>query len=482
MECSVCFEKNSKTRFFVECEKCGDYSVCVECAAIYITTPNENNEDIKGCMVCKKKWDNSFIKYIFPYNIYMKYIALEKDTLFEREKKLMKYTQPLVEHAILVDKLTKENEKLRELYNTLKAATDEVMENIYMNEDKIYNAPIPEGKYVMTCPGEECKGFIKDSDWTCGICNTSVCKKCLSKIDHISGEISSHKCKNKDIRTAKLILSNTKACPSCATRIIKLEGCSQMFCTNCYTAFDWETLAIVKGNIHNPHYYELMAQGKIVGNNRTLGDVPCGGIPPIYSTGVFIYMRTSILRKSKAYLNFLVMNRRASEIEEYYRSNTFLRPLEELFTDVRVEYMLNKLTEEEYKDKLFRIQKYINKCRKEYEILGTFLAIVSERLGYLCEESNKIPMKKNNKKIDLRQKRKIYLDIFNPIEQELETIFDLINCELLNNKIGTLSYKDEKLVYYGQRREEIIKYQAIRMNRDYTRNLLDEDYIFDWDD
>ena len=103
----------------------------------------------------------------------------------------------------------------------------------------------------MKCQYEECKGFISQS-YKCGLCEKYTCSKCYLP------ETEGHQCKETDVASAKLIKEETRPCPSCSTRIYKIGGCDQMWCTDCRTAFSWNTGKVVNGVIHNPHYYEYL--------------------------------------------------------------------------------------------------------------------------------------------------------------------------------------------------------------------------------
>lgn len=106
--------------------------------------------------------------------------------------------------------------------------------------------------YIFRCT--ECEfGFI-DKKYICSSCKKQFCDKCLK-------EIHENECNIDDVKTANSIYKDTKPCPNCFTRIYKISGCNQMFCTYCKKGFDWKTGAIIENNFHNPHRMEWLQNG-----------------------------------------------------------------------------------------------------------------------------------------------------------------------------------------------------------------------------
>jgi hypothetical protein len=107
-----------------------------------------------------------------------------------------------------------------------------------------------------------------------------------------------HTCDPEQKESVALIIKESKACPKCGERISKIDGCDQMWCVDCHTAFSWTTGAIVNGIVHNPHYYEFLRKQGNGAAPRNAGDVPCGGIP--YYRHVYTLLRDYSAEKRKA--------------------------------------------------------------------------------------------------------------------------------------------------------------------------------------
>jgi hypothetical protein len=245
-------------------------------------------------MSCRKAYTRDALANMFSLNFVAKdYKNHRENILFEREKCLLPATQLELEREIRVASFTRKLSQLRRQMENQKslAKNDDILKAIrkeikdLTEERRVLNGNTKQKKgveepkvvVVKKCPQGECRGFL-NKDWECGLCNTHVCKDCHA----ITGD--GHECKPEDVETAKLLAKETKDCPACGTSIFKISGCDQMWCTQCHTAFSWNTLKIEKGVIHNPHFYEFQRQANGGVAPRVPGDVQggCGELPPHY--------------------------------------------------------------------------------------------------------------------------------------------------------------------------------------------------------
>jgi hypothetical protein len=127
------------------------------------------------------------------------------------------------------------------------------------------------------CSGIGCRGFVDDTEPHCRLCNTTTCTEC----HEIVTNPDTHKCKPDDVKNIKLLNENTKNCPKCFTPIMKSDGCSMMWCTNCKTGFDYNTSMVLPTNtafFHNPHHdIEVAEAARQVVANDDDGDIPLVG-------------------------------------------------------------------------------------------------------------------------------------------------------------------------------------------------------------
>ena len=106
--------------------------------------------------------------------------------------------------------------------------------------------------WTWSCPCEECKGFL-DTKHVCGTCDKKFCKDCNVEMQ----EDEEHVC-DKDTRlTVTMLKRDSKPCPNCRCVIHKIDGCDQMWCPDCKSAFSWKN-GTIETRIHNPHYYQYL--------------------------------------------------------------------------------------------------------------------------------------------------------------------------------------------------------------------------------
>ena len=278
--CEVCCEKiNNSNHKKVECPFC-DLKSCRSCSQKYLVSIMEDPH----CMGCKHENNRELVdSYCSSTFRNVEFRKHREHILFEREKARLPETQPHVIREIRIRSLRMSYVYMYYIVGQLEHA-DEISERvkpllreelrgaiilIYEELQVIANInPGMNSEYVYTqkCPSDECNGFL-DENWDCEICSTSFCDKCHEELT------INHKCNKDTVKTMKLLKRETRQCPKCSVPIYRIEGCAQIWCTQCHVAFDWRTGRIETGRIHNPHYFEFKKRG------REHGDIPCGGRP-----------------------------------------------------------------------------------------------------------------------------------------------------------------------------------------------------------
>jgi len=230
---------------------------------------------------CGKEWPKKFLKNNFTQAfLNTKYKTHLEDVLYDQEKALMPATQPLVEEKVRQKRIRDEILQLRAVVRESKARIAHLERILRHPEAVVYAAEIGTGaaaadkkKFVRQCPANGCRGFLS-SQWKCGLCEKWTCPDCHEvKGDHRD---CAHTCDPNSVETAKMLEKDSKPCPKCQSLIFKIEGCDQMFCTQCHTAFSWRTGKLEHGNIHNPHYFEWQRQNGGGRMDRAPGDIQCG--------------------------------------------------------------------------------------------------------------------------------------------------------------------------------------------------------------
>ena len=280
-------------------------------------------------------------------------------------------------------------------------------------------------QFIRACPIEDCRGFLSQQ-WKCGLCNVYTCSKCNvpkcnvpkcnvpknpdeqnSSAENPDGEAGEHVCNPDDVATAELLAKDTKPCPQCGTGIFKIDGCDQMWCTECRTAFNWRTGQLETGNVHNPHYFEY--QRRIGADARNILDMPCNALEPDQYHGIIHHlihiatnstscstiereklglspvskeMRTKIKERAIDYA--VSINEFAERTLPRYRPDAIQNNLE-----LRVQYLTEQITKEEFKSALSREAKQFHRKIEIGQVVQTVIFgmsdILTRLIGYLRE-------------------------------------------------------------------------------------------------
>ena len=241
-------------------------------------------------------------------------------------------------------------------------------------------------KYVRGCAVAECRGFIRTPDYSCGTCQTSVCRHCMEPTT------DTHVCDPDAVATTTLLRQDTKACPTCASLIYKIDGCDQMFCTVCHVAFSWRTGVIEQGRVHNPHYYQWRrSQSATMEIEREADDTPCGGDNMNAPRLPYFRDLSLAVRGQLSKIQALI-------VEDHHRIITHLMyvdlrrlpppaPNDRTNIDLRLRYLLNSITREQWKNML--VVRERARCRKleQYQILQMYCTVACDILANIISKN-----------------------------------------------------------------------------------------------
>lgn len=224
---------------------------------------------------------------------------------------------------------------------------------------KICNKKIDDTKTdVWFCPAESCGGLVKDGKCgkECGTCGVKVCADCNCVKE------TSHVCREEDLRSLQKIKSDSKKCPQCNVMIYRSEGCPQMWCTHCNIAFDWDTLKIQKGRVHNPHYFEYLREN---GGNENEEE------EHKEEKTCFECVLSNYLNWNNDLIDaFEEMYTNIQEMYAYYMQRVFREPDERAFVEWRIKYISNEMDEKEWKERIKAFLKRSIGNRLTCHILG----------------------------------------------------------------------------------------------------------------
>lgn len=271
--CGICTEKH---KVQVVCVLCSFHS-CKSCTKkIILASPKD-----AACCSCKHPWTDDFVESQLKRSWFRgEYRRNRKQLLLENQKNLLSATMPEVQRR---KNILRALDNIEDLKKEIKRIDNEIV--MLQNQIRRWRQPSSlsssaKKKFTIRCANDICKGFVSHEDQgRCAICKTVTCIKCRIKKVIGGTEGGFHVCKEEDLASAAEIQNNSTQCPKCFVQIYRSEGCDQMFCVLCYTAFSYRTGIIERGVIHNPHMYEI--QNRLGINLRNIGDIPCGGFPTL---------------------------------------------------------------------------------------------------------------------------------------------------------------------------------------------------------
>jgi len=346
-------------------------------------------------MSCKKTFSYDFLSNNCTSVFITKELKSHReDILFDREKSLLPETQPHVivelEKRNLKKQIDSFHERIFELRRQERILNNQI-NDLTFNMNRLNVNNVGEGttveerkKFIRKCPMGDCRGFLS-TQWKCGSCEKRICNRCNE--EKVTGpDGTEHRCLPENVASMELLNKDTKPCPNCGTMIFRISGCSQMFCTDCHTPWDWNTERVVTGVIHNPHYYELVNRNGTGARNHA--DIPCGGLPDGYD------MRNMMSRLFNNNPPQYIFNiyQCVMHIQHHELRNHIVEDVVVTNRSLRIKYLLNEITDAGFKAVLQQAEKKRQKAIAFRNIYQMFVDVASDifRQMYVSYSENRL--------------------------------------------------------------------------------------------
>jgi hypothetical protein len=270
-------------------------------------------------MKCRKKWSLEFTKASLNASFIQKEYKQHRKTILT--DRVISQIQEYYPDAVLLSQRRKNELEIRKIEEEVNELRHQIRDK-YNLIDRIRNGTGKNNeqneyrKFVMPCQTTGCRGMLS-SAYKCALCEKYTCSKCLESIE---GNKDDHHCVQENIDTAEEIRKNTKPCPSCGSRISKIDGCFAentpilLWNGKVKMSQDIEVGDVLIGDDGNERIVEEVCSGQddlyeiqqnngnsyVVNSKHTLVLQQCGKSEMVYMT-VDEYMQLSQTMKNNLY-------------------------------------------------------------------------------------------------------------------------------------------------------------------------------------
>ena len=371
-ECSICFQGSKRK---IVCPFCA-HSACLQCTEKYlqIQFPWE-------CMNCHASWSATHVDTLISKTFRKQEEKKQLERrLLHREKAWMDETRRLLERnrwereekITELSLLRKERRGLLRRLQTLVETIQNLSRQVEFLEEANHHVLSDKSRVDRRCSVETCPGYLTVRDGACTCCGETYCTQCLEPLrEDTTTKGVRHSCHPDQLESIMVIHRETKPCPQCRVPIQKSEGCDQMWCTQCHTAFDWTLLHVIplshlvhpppvphsplKGNRVSVHLLEVFFQQH-----------------PLWAPEIQNDMMTFFREMED------IRRRKLPALQKYLFQDPFMATMRD-----RIEYLEGRLTETEFTRYLVRREVSIGKRQETFQQLHAKAERMEESLGRL---------------------------------------------------------------------------------------------------